>query len=77
MSDNEAGAGEQFALTVDDTVCIGIGRCEMLEPDVFAVNDDAIAEVVGVKRFDRARAEEIVMECPSGALSIVTEVEAP
>lgn len=70
MTEKETGDGEVVALVVDDTVCIGIGRCEMLEPDAFFINDEAISEVDGSKRFTKARAEEIVMECPSGAISI-------
>ena len=70
MSENEIASGDLVGLTVDATVCIGIGRCEMLEPDSFFVNDDAIAQVEAATRFTRVRAEEIVMECPSGAISI-------
>ncbi len=71
MADNEeAAVADMVGLVVDDTVCIGIGRCEMLEPDVFFVNDDAIAQVSSDVRLARSRANEIVMECPSGAISI-------
>ena len=73
MSANEAVGGDLVGLAVDATVCIGIGRCEMLEPDAFMVSDDAIAEVDPETRFTRVRANEIVMECPSGAISIATD----
>ena len=73
MTDNPAPADERVSLSVDSDVCIGIGRCEMLEPDYFAVTDDAIAQVDPAALFLRSRAEEIVLECPSGAISIRTQ----
>ncbi|MEZ5343107.1 MAG: (4Fe-4S)-binding protein [Acidimicrobiales bacterium] len=71
MTYNPAPAEERVSLVVDSDVCIGIGRCEMLEPDAFSVSDEAIAQVDPATTFTRSRADEIVLECPSGAISIL------
>ncbi|MEM7286705.1 MAG: ferredoxin [Actinomycetota bacterium] len=61
-------------LTVDRDVCIGVGQCELLEPDVFRLDDDEeLAEVIGEGALPRDRAEAIVDRCPSGAIAIVGE----
>ena len=51
-------------LIVDVDRCIGIGQCELLEPEVFELGDeDAISR-------DRVRALAVVEACPSMAISI-------
>ena len=48
-------------LTVDLDRCIGIGQCEMLEPEVFRLDDeDGISRVADGATLDRARAAEVV-----------------
>ena len=47
-------------LTVDLDRCIGIGQCEMLEPEVFRLDDeDGISRVADGATLDRARAAEV------------------
>ena len=58
-------------LTVDTTICVGIGQCEVLEPDVFFINDDAISTVVDGATLPADRAAIVIERCPSGAISIV------
>jgi ferredoxin len=60
-------------VVVDQTVCVGIGQCEMLEPDVFFINDDAFATVVEGATIERGAAQLVVERCPSGAISIVAD----
>ena len=56
---------------VDAEKCIGIGNCEMLEPEVFLLNDDTgVASTVGTRLLSSERAEKVVAGCPSGSLSI-------
>ncbi len=56
---------------VDAEKCIGIGNCEMLEPEVFLLDDDTgLASVVGTGSLPLDRAEKVVAGCPSGSLSI-------
>lgn len=56
-------------LTVDRDACVGIGQCEVLEPDAFEVDDEGVAVALGPLPVDRARI--VVERCPSGAISIV------
>ena len=61
-------------LTVALDRCIGIGQCEMLEPEVFRLDDeDGISRVADGATLDRARAAEVVERCPSMAISIVED----
>ena len=67
MSDDET-----VELRVDADRCIGVGQCELLEPDVFLLDDDdGISTLVGTQRLPRERAEAVIDRCPSGAISIV------
>ena len=63
---------ESVRVTVDEERCIGGGQCEMLEPDVFLLDDDeAISSVIGSGALPRPRAEVVVHRCPGAAISIV------
>lgn len=55
-------------LYVDTEVCVGMGQCEVIEPTVFEINDDAISEIIGSAVFLAERAEKVMFECPSGAI---------
>lgn len=58
-------------LTFDVEKCIGVGQCELLEPDVFRLDDDeGTAVVIGDPELPRDRAGVVVDKCPSGAISI-------
>ena len=51
--------------------CVGVGQCELLEPDLFRVDDDTgTATIVGEPELPSQRAEAIVDQCPSGAIQI-------
>ncbi len=66
MTDNDL-----VTIAIDDEVCIGVGQCELLEPDVFRIDDDTgIAELVGDGRLPKDRAKVAIEKCPSRALSI-------
>ena len=63
---------DMVRLAVDREACIGVGQCELLEPDVFRLDDDdELAEVIGEGALPRDRAEVVVDKCPSGAITIV------
>lgn len=56
-------------MTLDHEVCIGIGQCELLEPDAFRFDDDQGCSVlIGDHRLERSRAELVVDKCPSRAI---------
>lgn len=61
-------------LTLDNEVCIGVGQCELLEPDVFRLDDDDnISVFVGEPQLPRDRAEAVVDKCPSSAIQIAED----
>lgn len=65
-------ASEDLVLVaVDAEVCIGVGQCELLEPEVFRVDDDdGMSRLSGDGRLPRDRAERVIDKCPSGAISV-------
>jgi len=68
---HEDAADDRVTLTLDAEVCIGVGQCELLEPDVFRLDDDEnISAVIGEGRLPRDRAEAVVDKCPSSAIQI-------
>ncbi len=65
-------SGDLVEVAVDSERCIGGGQCEMLEPEVFLVDDDeAISSVIGSGTLPRQRAEVVVHRCPGAAIAIV------
>ena len=59
-------------MAVDEERCIGGGQCEMLEPEVFLLDDEeAISSVISPGVLARGRAELVVHRCPGAAISIV------
>ncbi len=62
---------DEVLVRVDDELCIGVGQCEMLEPLVFRVDDDAgFASVLPGAKLTRSRAQAVVDKCPSRAISM-------
>ena len=67
-----AGGNELVQVAVDQELCIGGGICEMLEPEVFELdNDIVISSVIGNGLLPRQRAEVVVDRCPGQAISII------
>ena len=65
---------EMVRVAVDQELCIGGGICEMLEPEVFELDDDiVIASVIGDGLLPRNRAVVVVDRCPSRAISVVEQ----
>lgn len=59
-------------VVVDQELCIGGGICEMLEPEVFELDDDiVISSVIGDGLLPRDRAAVAVDRCPGQAIAIV------
>ncbi len=60
-------------VAVNAESCVGGGQCEMLEPDVFLLDDDeAVSSVIGTGTLPWDRAEVVVYRCPGAAISIVS-----
>ena len=53
-------------LTVNKDACIGCGLCNATNPDVFALDENNIAEVIA--DIDDAAADEVIASCPSAAI---------
>ncbi len=63
---------ELVRVAVDEERCIGGGQCEMLEPEVFLLDEDeVISSVIGSGALPRPRADVVVHRCPGAAVSIV------
>lgn len=64
--------GGTVKVVVDTDRCVGHGVCEQVAPDIFAVGDDAISQVLvdPVPGDRRAAVAEAVASCPSQALRI-------
>ena len=58
---------------VDLTKCTGHGICESIADDVFEVQDDGTVMIREHERpeSDRARMQQAVTQCPTGALRLV------
>ena len=70
MSDEQP----KVRVAIDGDVCIGVGQCELLEPDVFELDEDeGLAHVKGDGLLPADRAAIAVDKCPSGAISIVQD----
>ncbi len=58
-------------VTVDQQLCVGNGLCEAAAPDLFAVGDDGMAQVLveEIPHTAEELAREAVRSCPARALS--------
>lgn len=57
---------------VDRDKCMGSGNCVYHAPDIFDIDDENRAIVVGDPASDEERVRHAVEECPTRALSITT-----
>ena len=65
---------DQVKLVVDHDVCVGIGQCEMLEPDSFEYDEEAgLATVRDGVMLPADRAHAVIKACPSGAIKVAED----
>lgn len=59
-------------IRLDDSLCVGHGRCEATLPSVFEVNDDGFVTIHhdAIADADPAEVRAAVAACPSEALTI-------
>ena len=57
-------------IQIDQDVCIGVGRCEELEPDAVELGDDGVSRPLEGIALTQERADKLCTNCPSGAISI-------
>ena len=58
---------------VDRDRCMGTGACAFALPGLFAVGDDGKARVIGTVDEDDEAIADVVGECPTAALRLVSE----
>ena len=58
---------------VDRDRCMGTGACAFALPGLFTVGDDGKARVTGTVNEDEKAATDVVGECPTAALRLVSE----
>ncbi len=58
-----------LVMSVDTDKCVGVGQCELLEPEVFYLDDDTgISTVIGTRSLPPERARAVAEKCPSAAI---------
>jgi ferredoxin len=57
-------------ITIDPDVCVGVGKCEELEPDAVELGDDGVSRPLEGVALPEDRADRLCTNCPSGAISI-------
>ena len=64
---------DKVFIAIDQDVCVGVGKCEELEPHAVDLGDSAVSSPRPGIALTRERAERLVKNCPSGAISIAGE----
>jgi len=60
-------------IEVDRMRCMGTGACAYALPRLFTVGDDGKAMVAGTVNGDDKTVADVVSECPTAALRLVSE----
>jgi ferredoxin len=55
-------------LVVDREACMGSGNCVYWSPDVFQLDDDGVAAVIGDVAGNEERVRSAMMNCPTSAI---------
>ncbi len=72
MADGDVS--DVVTMAIDTERCLGVGQCELLEPEVFRVDDDdGLSKIIGTACFALARAEVLADRSPSGAISFAAD----
>ena len=62
---------DRVRMVVDRDSCIGAGQCEMHDEEVFELDNDVLATVIGDGTLPRDRAAAAADRCPGRAISFV------
>lgn len=57
-------------IAIDPDVCVGVGKCEELEPYAVELGDDGVSHPLAGLALTEERADRLCTNCPSGAISI-------
>jgi ferredoxin len=69
-SDAERSAGLPSVAIIDRQACMGSGNCLYWAPDVFDLDDDGVAVVIGDVSDGDDRARKAADNCPTGAIRL-------
>jgi ferredoxin len=61
---------DKVFIAIDQDLCVGVGKCEELEPDAVDLGDNPVSSPRPGIALTPERAERLVKNCPSGAISI-------
>jgi ferredoxin len=62
---------DKMKACVDKTACIGCGLCASIAPDIFEIEDDGLAGVIGeLTSANEAEAKDAEMSCPVAAIKV-------
>ena len=62
--------GEKVFIAIDPDICVGVGKCEELEPNAVDLGNNPVSTPLPGIALPLERAEAMVKNCPSGAISI-------
>lgn len=60
-------------VTIDRSGCIGCGLCASTCPEVFAMADDGLAEVIALPKENADGAQQAAEECPVSVIHVDEE----
>ena len=69
-SDAASSAGLPSVAIIDRQACMGSGNCLYWAPDVFDLDDDGVAVVIGEVPDGDDRARQAADNCPTGAIRL-------
>ena len=65
-----SSAGLRGGASIDRLACMGSGNCLYWAPDVFDLDDDGIAIVIGDVAEGDDRVQQAATNCPTGAIRL-------
>ncbi|MGA2303204.1 MAG: ferredoxin [Acidimicrobiales bacterium] len=68
--DDARSKGLRSTASIDRQACMGSGNCLYWAPEVFDLDDDGIAVVIGEVAENDDRVQQAATNCPTGAIRI-------
>lgn len=54
---------------IDQKECIGCGLCAEIAPNVFALNENGVSEIIDPTGDEESKIQEAINECPAECIS--------
>lgn len=74
-SDDARSEGLPTVASIDRQACMGSGNCLYWAPEVFDLDDDGIAVVIGAVTDTDDRVRQAAANCPTGAIRLEGRIE--